>query len=61
MIRIITIIIAGMIAKFVYYQQWENENQREHRDFRQRSPDEQKEYWSWRHSYPDHDHAHEKH
>jgi hypothetical protein len=40
----------------VYYQRWETENHREHHDFRQRNADEQKEYWNWRHSHPDHDH-----
>jgi hypothetical protein len=35
----------------VYYSQWENEGHRDHRDFNQRSPDEQKDYWNWRHSH----------
>jgi hypothetical protein len=34
----------------VYYQRWEHDTHRDHRDFRKRSPDEQKEYWTWRHS-----------
>ncbi len=41
----------------VYYQQWSRENHRdEHRDFRKLRPEEQKEYWNWRHSHGDHDH-----
>jgi hypothetical protein len=44
----------------IYYQQWENENHHEHRDFRQRNADEQKEYWNWRHSHADHDHDHDR-
>jgi hypothetical protein len=40
----------------VYYQQWSRENHRdEHRDFRKLPPDEQKEYWNWRHTHGDHD------
>ena len=39
----------------VYYQQWSRENHRdEHRDFRKLPPEEQKEYWTWRHSHGDH-------
>ena len=33
-----------------YYHRWEGETHREHRDFAHRSHDEQKEYWTWRHS-----------
>jgi hypothetical protein len=41
----------------VYYQQWSHENHRdEHRDFRKLRPEEQKEYWTWRHSHGDNDH-----
>jgi len=39
----------------VYYQRWEHDTHREDRDFRHRSKDEQKEYWTWRHNQ-DHDH-----
>jgi hypothetical protein len=40
----------------VYYHQWAHENHRdEHRDFRRLPPEEQKEYWTWRHSHGDHD------
>ena len=35
----------------VYYQRWEVETHREHREFRKRGNDEQKEYWNWRHSH----------
>jgi len=39
----------------VYYHQWAHENRRdEHRDFRKLPPEEQKEYWNWRHSHGDH-------
>jgi hypothetical protein len=44
----------------VYYQQWETDTHRDHRDFRRRKDDEQKEYWTWRHSQ-DHDHARDNH
>jgi hypothetical protein len=39
----------------VFYSQWEHDTHRDHRDFRKRSADEQKEYWTWRHSH-DNDH-----
>jgi hypothetical protein len=43
----------------IYYEQWSRENHRdEHRDFRQLDKNEQKEYWTWRHSHPDQDHDH---
>jgi hypothetical protein len=32
-----------------YYSQWETETHREHKDFKGRNKDEQKEYWNWRH------------
>jgi hypothetical protein len=37
----------------VYYQRWEVETHRDHRDFRKRHSDEQKEYWTWRHDHHD--------
>jgi hypothetical protein len=37
--------------EIVYYQRWEVETHRDHRDFRKRHSDEQKEYWSWRHNH----------
>jgi hypothetical protein len=40
----------------VYYQRWEGETHRDHREFRQRSTGEQKEYWTWRHAHHDDDH-----
>jgi hypothetical protein len=44
-------------AEIGYYQTWSRENHRdEHRDFRKLRPEEQKEYWTWRHSHGDHDH-----
>lgn len=40
----------------VYYQRWARETRRdEHRDFRRLSPEEQKEYWTWRHNHGDRD------
>jgi hypothetical protein len=38
-----------------YYHQWASENHRDpNRDFRKLRPEEQKEYWTWRHSNGDH-------
>ena len=37
----------------VYYQRWEVETHRDHREFKKRHADEQKEYWTWRHSHHD--------
>jgi len=34
-----------------YYQRWEAETHRDHKDFQQRSRDEQNEYWNWRHQH----------
>jgi hypothetical protein len=39
--------------EIVYYNRWEGETHRDHRDFRRRSDDERGEYFKWRH---DHDH-----
>jgi hypothetical protein len=39
-----------------FYQRWETETHRDHREFRDRHEDEQKEYWSWRHSHSDDHH-----
>jgi hypothetical protein len=48
-------------AEGVYYRQWAGENHRdEHRDFRKLPPEEQKEYWTWRHSHGDHDGGRDK-
>jgi hypothetical protein len=36
----------------VYYHQWAGEYHRDpNRDFRRLRPEEQKEYWNWRHSH----------
>jgi len=49
-------------GEVVYYQQWSRENHRdEHRDFSKLKPDEQKEYWNWRHTHGDHDRDHDHH
>lgn len=40
----------------VYYQRWEVDTHREHRDFDRRSDEEKREYWKWRHNHEDHDH-----
>jgi hypothetical protein len=37
----------------VYYTQWEHETHRDHKDFKVRTTDEQKEYYTWRHGHPD--------
>jgi hypothetical protein len=36
----------------VSYQQWETENHYDHKDFKVRSKDEQKQYFDWRHKQP---------
>jgi len=37
--------------EIVYYHQWAGEYHRDpNRDFRKLRPEEQKEYWNWRHS-----------
>jgi hypothetical protein len=38
-------------AEIGYYQRWEVETHRDHRDFAKRSDDEKREYWNWRHSH----------
>jgi hypothetical protein len=39
----------------VYYNQWAVETHRDpHRNFRKLPPNEQKEYWTWRHNHGDH-------
>jgi hypothetical protein len=39
----------------VYYNRWSAETHRDsHRDFRKLPPEEQKEYWTWRHNHGDH-------
>jgi ABC-type oligopeptide transport system substrate-binding subunit len=44
-------------SETVYYQQWSRENHRDSsRDFRKLPPEEQKEYFTWRHSHGDNDH-----
>ena len=36
----------------VYYNRWADETHRDpHRDFRKLRPEEQKEYWTWRHNH----------
>ena len=38
-----------------YYNQWAREYHRDpHRDFRKLPPNEQREYWNWRHNHGDH-------
>lgn len=38
----------------VYYNRWEHDTHRDHRDFKKRNADEQKEYWTWRHNNDHH-------
>jgi hypothetical protein len=41
----------------VYYNRWADETHRDrNRDFRKLRPEEQKEYWTWRHNHGDKDH-----
>ena len=45
----------------VFYRQWANETHRDAgRDFRKMPPEEQKEYWTWRHNHADHEHDRDK-
>ena len=44
----------------VYYHRWADENHRD-RDFKKLRPEEQKEYWTWRHNHGDHDRDHDRH
>src|ERR1700745_228303 len=38
----------------VYYRRWADENHRDaNRDFRKLRPEEQKDYWTWRHNQGD--------
>ena len=43
--------------EIVFYTRWEGETHRDHRDFRRRPREEQKEYFTWRH---DREHEHER-
>lgn len=44
-----------------YYREWANQNHRDpHRDFRRLPPNEQKDYWTWRHNHGDHDRDHDR-
>lgn len=38
-------------GEVVYYQRWEADTHREHRDFNRRDKGEQREYWTWRHAH----------
>jgi hypothetical protein len=35
------------------YRRWEAENHKPHQDYANRPPQEQNDYWNWRHSHPD--------
>jgi hypothetical protein len=37
--------------EIVFYHRWEVETHREHREFRRRGPEQQREYWAWRHNH----------
>ena len=39
-------------AEGPYYARWEGETHRDHKEWGQRSADEQQQYWSWRHDHP---------
>ena len=36
-------------GEVVYYNQWETDTHREHKELKDRDKNEQKEYWDWRH------------
>jgi hypothetical protein len=38
-------------VEIVFYQRWEVETRRDHRDWDSRNGDEQREYWNWRHNH----------
>ena len=47
-------------GEVVYYRRWSDETHRDwHRDFRQLRPEEQRDYWTWRHNHGDHDRDHD--
>jgi len=33
-----------------YYNRWESENHRQHTDYNKLPPDQQQQYWNWRHN-----------
>ncbi len=37
-----------------YYNRWEGENHREHREYRRLNHADQRQYWDWRHKQGDH-------
>ena len=39
-----------------YYEEWEVDTHRRHRDYDRRNENEQREYWQWRNSHHGHDH-----
>ena len=43
--------------EIIYYNRWESDTHRNHRDFRRRSRVEQNDYFKWRH---DHDRDHDR-
>jgi protein-tyrosine phosphatase len=47
-------------GEVVYYNRWADETRRDrNRDFRKLPPEEQKEYWTWRHNRGDRDRDHD--
>ena len=45
-----------------YYHRWADQTHRDgNRDFRKLPPEEQKQYWTWRHNQGDHDRDHDRH
>jgi hypothetical protein len=38
-------------SEVTFYAQWETDTHREHRAYDQRTPDEQRAYWTWRDSH----------
>ncbi|HUL14607.1 MAG TPA: hypothetical protein VLV88_01325 [Terriglobales bacterium] len=39
-----------------FYVQWESDTHRQHRDFKDRSQQEQQAYWDWRHEHEQNQH-----
>jgi hypothetical protein len=51
--QITVTITLGTIARLFITSQWETENHYDHKDFKMRSKDEQKQYFDWRHNHQD--------
>lgn len=45
----------------VYYNQWETQNHYDHREFKERDRDQQKQYYDWRHQHDNASHDNDHH